>query len=867
MKAKEILQDKRLHNIILIVFMLLLVAGGSYIRTQGLPLLKDSTTGEYIPLALDPYYFMRLAEAVQDDGTLPEFDTMRASGGDIPFVDEILPHAIFFMHKAATTFDSSISLEFVTIISTVIFFALGIVAFFFLILALTNSKLTAAISCFLLTIIPPYLYRTLAGFADHEAIGMLAFFLAILCYVLALKALRRDTNKTMLYGLLVGFVSALTILSWGGIANFVFLIIPLSFAVIWLTRPATSNLSEYLIFYLTWFSSSIAFSVLLGYSFNSIIARFILSGSGIMGPFLFMFLIVDYLLIEKVKNIKKYKARAFISGLIVIIISSILLAFVNKSIVPIVIEVLGRLLNPAGLSRIGNTVAENQAPYLTTITGQIGNLFFSIFCAGCALFGFVLSRGVKGGKERALFFLSWVFMVASILFSRVSVASVLDGETFISKVFYFLGIILFVGYSCFLYLKRKLTLKEEMIVVAAWLFVSLVAARGSVRFLFVIIPLFCFVTANLLPNLFYYARKSKDDLIKMLTWITLILFTIGLVISSIAFFGISYNQAKYTPPSMNLQWQEAMEWTRDNTQQGEVFVHWWDYGYWVQTVGERPTVTDGGHAYGYWDHLIARYLLTTPYPHTALSFMKTHDVSYLLIDPSDVGKYPAYSKIGSGPDGEDRFSWIPSYTIDLQRTIETSNSTITFYQGGSLIDEDIIYEGKLLPSGHAGLWGISLEIGDDSNIKGLAGAFVYNNERYDIPIRYLSYNNKIIDFGKGINSMVNLIPLVNQGAGGSINVNNVGSAMYFSEKTVNSLFVQKYLLNNTGGPYGNLKLVYSGSDSIVKSLNNQGANLGEFVFFGGIRGPIKIWEVSYPENVEVKEKYLSTSGEFAEHDE
>jgi len=45
---------------------------------------------------------------------------------------------------------------------------------------------------------------------------------------------------------------------------------------------------------------------------------------------------------------------------------------------------------------------------------------------------------------------------------------------------------------------------------------------------------------------------------------------------------------------------------------------------------------------------------------------KTLDVDYLLIDQTDLGKYPAYSKIGGG-DGEDyldRYSAIPVMLSD-----------------------------------------------------------------------------------------------------------------------------------------------------------------------------------------------------------
>ena len=154
-----------------------------------------------------------------------------------------------------------------------------------------------------------------------------------------------------------------------------------------------------------------------------------------------------------------------------------------------------------------------------------------------------------------------------------------------------------------------------------------------------------------------------------------------------------------------------MSWVRENTAEGSIFLHWWDYGYWVQTLGERPTVTDGGHMIGYWDHLVGRYVLTTPYSETAYSFMKSQNVSYLLIDPSDLGKYPAYSVIGSDTEGDDRYSAIPIMLIDESQTTETDTGVQRIYTGGSYLDQDIQYtneEGNLiyLPGGKAArnLW-------------------------------------------------------------------------------------------------------------------------------------------------------------------
>jgi dolichyl-diphosphooligosaccharide--protein glycosyltransferase len=39
-------------------------------------------------------------------------------------------------------------------------------------------------------------------------------------------------------------------------------------------------------------------------------------------------------------------------------------------------------------------------------------------------------------------------------------------------------------------------------------------------------------------------------------------------------------------------WVDAMEWVSENTEEDAVIVSWWDYGYWITTLGQRTTVND-----------------------------------------------------------------------------------------------------------------------------------------------------------------------------------------------------------------------------------------------------------------------------------
>ena len=891
-KTKKFFIQKKVIYAIALILLLLIVIMGISIRVQNLPLLHDATTGEYIPIALDPFYFLRLAETIIEQGSLPEIDSMRYIPAKLGFANEILPQAIVLIYYVANVF-GEYSVQFIDVISPVVFFALGLIVFFFLIQTLTNSRSIALLSSVFLAIIPAYLYRTMAGFSDHEAIGMLAFFSVMLVYTLGLKFLdklerrektKKDLIKLILFSIGTGFLTIFTIVSWGGIAVFLFMIFPLSFFMLWITKTKHyENLNKkylfnFLIFYLTWFFSSILFSLFFGLDFSSIINKFFLSTSSLINGGILLFLIVDYFLIFNRKILKeREKYRILFSFIITIFLGIILLALLKGDIFSLIPEIISRFLHPMGTGRTGLTVAENAQPFLNQWIGQIGKVFFWLFYFGTFLIGVELAKGISKYKNKILFSLAWLIMISGILFSRISGNSLFNGTNTISQLVYFGGLILFFGYFIWIYFKEDIKIKPEMAIIASWALFMLIGGRGAIRFFFLITPFTIFMASFFVVKIFGYAKKSKDDFFKMFLFLIFIISAIGIIISGIGipfdksssgFYQVSKQQAKQTGPSASFQWQQAMSWVRENTPEGSIFVHWWDYGFWVQYLGERPTVTDGAHGIGYWDHLIGRYLLTTPNPETALSFMKSQDVSYLLIDPTDLGKYPAYSRIGSDEKGLDRFAQPPVMISDPSQTQETSEGMVRVYQGGAPVDEDIIYKEAgnqiFLPSGSAIVAGVILESTNEGSLTTFnrpQGVFIYNQKQINVPIRYLYFNENLVDFGGGLEAVIRIIPLVDQN-NQQVQIDNLGSLVYLSPKVSKSLFSQLYLLNDGFENYETITLKHSQNDPFVSSLNSQGANIKDFVYFQGFRGPIKIWEVDYPSNIIAKEEFLETSGAY-----
>jgi dolichyl-diphosphooligosaccharide--protein glycosyltransferase len=82
---------------------------------------------------------------------------------------------------------------------------------------------------------------------------------------------------------------------------------------------------------------------------------------------------------------------------------------------------------------------------------------------------------------------------------------------------------------------------------------------------------------------------------------------------------------KYSFPD----WLEAVTWIRENTPPGSVILAWWDYGYWITTLGDRPTLIDNATINTTQVALVGRALISNDT--VALPIMKRFNVSYVVV--------------------------------------------------------------------------------------------------------------------------------------------------------------------------------------------------------------------------------------------
>ena len=868
------------------------------IRTRNFSGLKDITTGTWtLGPDLDPFLFLRWAEYVAEHGKLFVIDNMRyvPLGYDVSGEAKLLSYLIEWFYHFLTYLPPSIykflpgsptpaemTIIYAANLFPVVMFGFTCVAFFILTRKIfydsfENKRypnIIALISTFFLSVIPSLLPRTIAGIPEKESAGFFFIFLALYFFISAFKS--KNYKPILIYFFLSGLLTGIMALIWGGV-TFVFMTIGLSVFTAFIfglfDKKRFYGLTLWIIIFMA-----------LGFAFST---RFnlidVLTSTSTMPIFgSWFFALINLFLYPKIQNItyiKEIKHKwhingeifSFIVGVIILIIVAVIIFGIGFFTYQIS-DLYNKLIRPLGTTRFSLTVAENRQPFFTEWMGEFGPIiknipvFFWLFIIGSVTLFYSLIKFVDKKKKLYLTIIYFISLIA-LIFSRYSPSGQLNGVSSVSLLLFFGSIILFFFLGVYIllnYYKNTNESKSEIdlgiIVLLILFFISILAARSAVRFIMMLVPVSSILASYLVVSSINNAAKQKDETYKIISFIIVIILLTASVYSGSYFYKISYNQANgYIPGYYNFQWQKAMSWVRDNTPQNAVFSHWWDYGYWIQTMGKRATVLDGGNAIVYWDHLMGREVLTTPNDSTALEFLYTHNATHLLIDSTDIGKYSAFSSIG-GDINNDRLSYFPTFFIDQKNIQETKDGFIYFYQGQSGLDEDITYEingsKEIFPSENSGIVRIILRQKNSGEYMQPSAIFVHSNiKQMEIPLRYLYANNTLYDYKSGINAGVYAIQTVNP-VQNNLQIDDKGALFYLSKRTVDSLLVRKYLF----GEEGNFKLVHTEPSLIVSSIKSQGANINDIVYFqGNFQGPIKIWEISYPSDTKLNPDYLATS--------
>src|SRR3989337_3901748 len=252
----------------------------------------------------------------------------------------------------------------------------------------------------------------------------------------------------------------------------------------------------------------------------------------------------------------------------------------------------------------------------------------------------------------------------------------------ISQSFYFLSILMiFSGIGIWLIFRSKFHSKEQVIILkndmaAFALIIGLIGVYVSSAFvrleLYASISVIILssiglsiITAEILKKKSYDLKKITHSP-KTITKISFIIVIITLLIIPSALPGAaSWITGIKAPPTIlnggtnfNIatdDWPPAMEWFKNNTPKNAVVAAWWDYGYWITTLGAKISLADNATISTLQIQKIARMLLSSP--DQAWELLQELDADYVLVYAAaqlitNEGEDPIYLLQGGGDESK-----------------------------------------------------------------------------------------------------------------------------------------------------------------------------------------------------------------------
>ncbi len=884
-KRKFLKFIKEKYHLFTYVLLAVIVFLAVRIRTLNLYGLKDITTGTWtLGPDLDPFLFLRWAKYIVENGSLMALDTMRYVPLGFETGHEYLlhPYMIAWFHNVISLFGSE-SVTQSAVLYPVFFFAITVIAFFLFARRIFLKKYgvkfangVGLISALFLSIIPALLPRTIAGIPEKESAAFFFLFMALYLFISGWESEKKYAKYV--FAILSGLATAGMASIWGGYV-YIFLVIAPAVFIAFILRSV--NLEKTIVYGLWLITSSSIMVMTHKYIFGSIFAS---TATAIAFGVLFT-MALNYVFFETklkryfdnptIKKFPKEVTSTIISGFLGAVLFSVAYGF--SQLISRIIDIKDVFIKPA-TTRLIQTVAENRQPYFQEWVSSFGPIYngipvyFWLFFVG-SIFLVYLTLNFMKKKEQLIMTSAYVIFLLSFIFGRYSSSSLLNGENFASIGLYILGFGVLIGAVGFYYYKYYKTQRMDefkkvgigIIILIVFFLFGVISAKAAVRTVMVLVPPASIVVGFFLMSLIQQVNQQKQKKVASVIIAAIVLF--ASLFSAYYFYQVSASQASsYVPSAYNQQWQKAMAWVRENTPQESVFAHWWDYGYWLQSIGERATVLDGGNSVSYWNHLMGRYALTGNDEKAALEFLYAHNVTHFLIDSSDIGKYPAYSLIGSDKD-YDRASYLSIFLKDSSRTFEAKNSTKYLYLGGTILDEDLSYnlngtqiflpgsKGDYSNNNIAGIGGVVVGFDENQKVDSAEGIFVYRGTQYNLPLRYIHFNGTMYDLGEGLDAGAFIFPQLSQSSGG-MDYDESGAMIFLSKRTIHSQFAKLYLFEEDVEGFS---LVHEEKDFLIKQLESQsGLKVGDFVYFQGARGPIKIWEIDYSNDVKFRAEFLQT---------
>ena len=644
-------------------------------------------------IGIDPYYLSRITQSLIENGFhLPLVDSLRyAPTGWSPHNEM---KGIFYIPAVIYVLVSSIvPMDFhaFAIIFPAVMGSLIVVPLFFIGKEIHN-KVTGIFAAFFYAVSSSVIFRTSAGFFEKESI---AGFLMLMGLYFFIRAIRKDS---LVSGIISGLSIAIMATVWGGVQQILLGIVGYVFLVCFVNKQPRSLLKAYVpvvLIAVTYYGTGSSIAMMNYLALTVLVLRFAVERYGIVrgrslpyfGPAVFF-----------VGGILVFAGAIFSRKLAGLIVSTQKFMFYNKEIIEsTVAENVDAGWNDF-VSQFGPMYAEAIFPQLKPILSYASVWIFAFAAIFVVMY--------KIYQEKDKFFMLGVFsgivsILSYFLFMKTKAP---DMQTYF--VFSFMLVLVLVA--------RKSHLNALMILL---MFSSMLGFASKIRFSFILGPYMALMAGYFMSNFIGFVQKSElmksaksfEERINVYSVGVGVLLVFVLAVNGASGYVLSNNLG----PSFSQNWGGAMDFLKGETPEGSIVLSWWDFGYWFQTAGERPTNLDGGNNIATRNRPTAQFFTGMMNESQQRFYLDKFNTDYILVDYSMIGKYAAMSKIANYDGTVESYMGMP-----YKDRIEKGNVSIIVYSAGQY--------SLWLPVDPSGQLGgnivLSMSNGQEAYVKSICGA-------------------------------------------------------------------------------------------------------------------------------------------------
>ena len=543
--------DLRLHHLLII---------GILVASFSISFILRASTSEYgFELhEFDPFFNYRATQYIIDNGISDYFNwtdelSWYPYGRDVSGTSQVMLHM-----TAATTywiFGGGMDLYDFTILFPAVFGSLTAIVIFALVRTIGGTSAGLLASLFFSVSIP-VLIRGQFGWFKSEPLGL---FFSLLSLYFLLSGINSQNKKIAISKLIgAGILTTFAISSWGGNQ---FFIIPIG--IFFLSLPFLRKDSNFIIWAIPLYTI-----ITLGTSLaiERVASSFVYGLGGISLIIPTIFLVCCILIQKKSKENHRIRNGLLLLLGIVILGSALLIFDTDGTILPTASHRYLNAINP--FLTTTDPLVDSVSEHATTTISQ-SFFFHSVLMLFSGIGVWILFK-----KQKTIFLKSDMLVFALI----IGLAGVYTSSTFV---------------------------RLELFASISVIILSSIGIRVLLKELF--------STKTLTTRL-----TSKILKISFLSGIVILLMIPVLYPEN----GQVYAIANGPPTIMNggtaflttstTDWLDALDWMKNNTPHDAVIASWWDYGYWIQTLGERASLADNSTGSTKIIQEIARMLLSSP---------------------------------------------------------------------------------------------------------------------------------------------------------------------------------------------------------------------------------------------------------------